>query len=139
MGTKANGELRTLADTASRDAIDNPTSQQFLKTVETASAAGVTVSIDIERNGERLSFAKLPLDVKIESMIGIDRKGLGVGLDSETDHAVIAGVLPDSAAAKASLRSGMRVTAINDAPVVSWFDVHVALKATKAQEWRLSS
>lgn len=121
--------VRVSADTATHDAVENPTHQQFLKTVETASNAGVAISIDIERAGQRMSFDAVPLNVKIESMIGIDRKGLGIGLDSETQQAVIAGVMEDSGAMRAGLKSGMRITAVNDAPVSSWFEVHNALKS----------
>lgn len=120
---------RLSADTETGDAIDHPTLQQFLKTVEAASNANTTITIDVLRNGEKLSFPKIPLAVKIQSLIGIDRRGLGVGMDAENDIALIAGVLPESSAAKAGVKPGAKVVAVNDTPVQSWIDVFNALRA----------
>lgn len=120
---------RLSADTGTGDAIDHPTLQQFLKTVEAASNANTTITVDVLRNGEKLTFPKIPLAVKIQSLIGIDRRGLGVGMDAESDVALIAGVLPESSAAKAGVKPGAKVVAVNDTPVQSWIDVFNALRA----------
>ncbi|HRK31508.1 MAG TPA: RIP metalloprotease RseP [Tepidisphaeraceae bacterium] len=120
---------RVSANTPSHDAVDNPTRQQFQKVVESASIAGATIDIEVDRQGERVVIDDLPLNVKIESMIGIDRRGLGVGLSDETADAVVAGVLPESGAANAGIRGGVRIVSVAGQPVKSWFELFAGLRA----------
>ncbi|MDW8261347.1 MAG: site-2 protease family protein [Phycisphaerales bacterium] len=123
--------LRVSADTGTADFVDHPTRQQFMQTVNAASAAGTTISLDVLREGQTVSLRQLPLNVRIPSLGGIDRRGLGVMLSDELKEPFIAGIDPDSAAARAGLKPGMQVLSVGGKAVSSWLDVLAALRAAE--------
>lgn len=91
------------------------------------------------KNDQKVSMMVLR-DGKVEGPIaGLDpsrwvdrkgnRKGLGIGLVMDEDHAVVADILPDSAAARAGIPAGATINSIGDAAISSWHDVQAAFAA----------
>lgn len=66
--------------------------------------------------------------------VGQGRRGLGVQLAYDDEHAVVAGVLSDSAAARAQLPAGAMLVRVGTTPVTSWHDVQQALREIAADQ-----
>jgi regulator of sigma E protease len=111
------------------DAVDHPSYPQFFQVIEAAQQRGSTISLDVLREGGRVSIAKLELTARIEQPFARDRYGLGVGPRPEETRAVIAAPLPDSPAAQAGFRAGERIVSIAGQPVEGWHDVHRILSS----------
>ena len=104
---------------SANDPEPDPTFDRFRNTLKTAGAQGQDVTITVLRGqGERV-----PLRVKpgIKSAEGWYVIGFGQGFDAE--HPVVAGTVEGSAAFKAGVPNGARVTAIGGKPVTNWHDI----------------
>jgi regulator of sigma E protease len=66
-------------------------------------------------------------DLKASLKVSDDRYGLGIGLIPDEQHTLLADVDAGSSAAKAGLKGGDTLTAINGKPVTSWFQVQQIL------------
>jgi regulator of sigma E protease len=109
---------------ATGDAVDHPTHRMFLATIANAAERESTITITVQRDQERLTFDRIPLAIKIPQMDGPSRRGVGLGMESETGRAVVGAVGDGSSAAKAGVVVGDRIVSIDGQPVASWFDVH---------------
>jgi regulator of sigma E protease len=102
-----------------------PTSSELTEFLHGAGEKGEVVAMKVLRtdaNGVEVPtpVPDLQTGVKLEG----GGRGLGIGLQSDERHAVVAQVLPDSAAARAAIPRGATVTSLNGQPVASWYDVH---------------
>jgi regulator of sigma E protease len=104
------------------------TSGAFRSQVAAAGEAGKPLEIDVLRvvDGQEHTV-ELPAIVPNFS-IGDGRRGLGIGLGHDDDHAVVGGLVENSAAAKAQVPVGSRIVRVNDQPVQSWHDVFALLR-----------
>lgn len=116
------------------DAFDHPTHEQFLAVVATAAQRGSTITLEVQRGDERLTFANIPLAVKIGDGTGPSRRGIGLAMELETGRAVVAAAEADTPAGRAGIRPGDTVTAVAGEPVTGWSDVHRLLAAATAGE-----
>ena len=109
----------------------NPTNEELRNKLSEAGRNGTKVSLTVLRGDQ-----EIPLPPILPSMrVGRDesgaRYGLGVSLDSDELHPVVAGVSPNSPAQHADIPPGGRIVSVDAQPVENWFDVKQALaKAT---------
>ncbi len=62
---------------------------------------------------------------------------IGIYAGTDTDHLVVAGLLPDSPAAAAGIPEGATIQTVNGQPVDSWFALLQALESTEADSVEL--
>jgi len=105
---------------ANGDKIDNLTFQKLMKQLGEAGRNDILVDLIVVRNGETVRVEEISPNARL----GGGRRGLGVELSYEGERAVVVDVLPDSAAYRAGIPIGATITAIDEQPVESWFDVH---------------
>jgi regulator of sigma E protease len=101
-------------------AIEWPTLPEFVQS--THDNAGQSLSIDVMRNGKRVTIDKVVPALK--SGVGL----IGVAPQEDFDHAVIAGIDPDSSVASLKLIGGTQITAINGQTVHSWKDIFAIVR-----------
>ena len=131
--TDAAGALRqddvvvAVSASGGTDRLADPTSRQLRDRIDRIGQAGGGVDLTVLRGGELVEAKNLAL-----TELPNGRYGLGIGLGVDTGNLVIAGVEPDSPAARAGLEAGQTIAAVNGEPVATWFDVDRALKAADA-------
>jgi regulator of sigma E protease len=113
------------------DPLTNPTAHDLIERLSKAGERGQEVDIKVMRDGREVAVTGLTPNVKIP---GAGRYGLSVALSYDDRNAVVAGIEPKSPAAAAGLPSGAQVTAINDQPVKTWFDVKQMIEKAKPGE-----
>jgi regulator of sigma E protease len=107
---------------SANDPTEDPTFEELTTTLDRAAKAGQSVELSVLRADK---VEKLKLD-KFQK-VGRDRYGIGFGPGYDATHAVVAGTLPDSPAAKAGIPRGAVITSVNGAKVANWFDVQRVL------------
>ncbi len=105
------------------ETVENPSTERLMKVLDAAGQSGRKVDITVLRGSAQQTIANLTPSLKLSG----NRMGLGIGLRTDDAHAVVADVLPDSAASRAKIPVGAAVTAIGSEPVTSWYDVHRVL------------
>ena len=131
----AKGKLQTgdaIASLTSSDGktLPHPSIDKLMDELHAQGASGKSFAMAIVRDGKPLTVN----DLKATAAVGDQRgqKGLGVGLACDEMNLILADVLPNSPAAKAALKGGDEITAVNDQPVHNWFDVHRVLAQAQA-------
>ena len=107
-----------------------PTPDEFVRTVTGAGAAGDTVTIDVDRDGQRVTIDDLSPNLKLAT----GKRGLGVAPDADVDYATIGAVARDSAAGRAGIPAGAAIKSIAGQPIATWYDVHRALARANAKD-----
>lgn len=104
------------------------TPSSFRSQVAAAGEAEQPLEIDVLRVVDgREQVVELPAVVP-SFAIGNGRRGLGVGLGHDDEHAVVGGLVENSAAARAQIPVGSRIVRIDDQSVESWHDVLSVLR-----------
>jgi len=123
----AHGKLQTgdaIASLLDSDGkvLPHPTVEKLMDELHAAGSSGKAFSMTIVRGDQ----AQTVSDLRATAPVGDQRgqKGLGAGLGFDETHLVLADVLPNTPAAKAGLQGGDEITALNDQPVKTWFDMH---------------
>jgi regulator of sigma E protease len=121
--------------------LNDPTRDKLMELLKKAGASGDTLSITVLRHegntDKTITFSGLKATASVGDQKG--QKGLGVGLDVDETHPVVGDVLANSPAAAAGLVRSDAITAINDQPVKTWYDVHRLLAgATAGQDVRIA-
>src|SRR5262249_47482737 len=112
------------------DHIEHPSRATLTEKLNNAGQQGLSVDLTVLRNGEKKEITGLSPSMRL----GEGRKGLGISLIYDEDHAVVADVLPDSAAAAAQIPPGATIKSINGADVQNWRDVHRLLSAAQVDQ-----
>jgi regulator of sigma E protease len=106
------------------DTLSNPSRAKLMAQLKLAGEGGHTFTLKVLRGKEEIPVPDLKATVKV----GDDRKGLGVVLMLDEQHAIIADVLPDSPAEQAGLKPGDQLTT-PDGTELNWYDVQRLLAA----------
>ena len=121
------------------DPFPHPTVKKLVEKLRAAGESGAPVDVTVVRDGKELPpVTGLTANVRLPT----GGKGLGIGTGFDEDHAVVGGIVPDSAAEQANVLPGSTVQQVNGADVTSWYDVHrelAALKPGDAVSLRLAS
>ncbi|HEY0009080.1 MAG TPA: site-2 protease family protein [Tepidisphaeraceae bacterium] len=101
------------------EALQPPSYEQFLERVNAAGQNAHKIRFQMLRNDQTVDSQELvPTDI-----VNKKRRGISVLPGFDLGHVIVGAVAADSAAAKAGLAKGDRITAVNDAPVGTWFDL----------------
>ncbi len=122
LGKLRPGDVILLLQT-DQQTIEAPTARELMQNLSQAGSEGKPVRLTVLRDGQRLEIEEMVPSLKLAP----GQYGLGVGLGYDDDHAVVAEVMKDSAAARAGVPMAARITAVAGQPVQSWYDVHRAL------------
>jgi regulator of sigma E protease len=114
---------------SANDPTEDPTFDELTTTLNRAAHAGQPVELSVLR-GDKVERLKLDKYKKVDR----DRYGLGFGQGYDAAHAVVAGTLPDSPAAKAGIPRGAVITSVNGTKVANWFDVQRVLSEAPANQ-----
>lgn len=106
----------------------HPSIEQLTKRLSELGQSGQSFGITVLRDGQVMDIEGLRASVKVAQ----GRYGLGVGLDLDAAHSVVADVLDGSTpAALASIPAGVTITSMNDQRVENWFDIQRVLAAAQ--------
>lgn len=108
----------------------NPTRAQLVQWITAASDSDSPISLQILRGDQTLTIDDLAAKVPL----GNGKKGLGIQLSEDEQHAVVADIMEASAAAQAGIPTGATIIAINEKPVANWFQVRSALAEPSSGE-----
>jgi regulator of sigma E protease len=109
------------------DPLVNPTASDLMDRLNKAGANGQAVDMKVLRDGKTRDITGLTPNSKVAP----DRYGLHIALGYDDRHAVVAGIEDKTAAAAAGIPTGAEITAIDDQPVNTWFDVKRLLESVK--------
>ncbi len=112
------------------DSVEDPTVAEVRARLEKAGKTGQAVNFVVLRDGKETAVDGLVPNVRI----GKGVYGLNVALSVDDQHPVVAATQEKSAAAQAGIPAGATITAINDQPTRSWFDVKRILAQAKPGE-----
>jgi regulator of sigma E protease len=101
-----------------------PTSKELTEFLRDAGDKAQVVSMNVLRKVNGVDAVKSIAELQTGLKLDGGGRGLGIGLGCDETHAVVAQVLPDSAAARASIPRGATITSLNGQPISSWYDVH---------------
>ena len=125
---KVGDVVLSLRDENTQDMISPLTGKELAAALGRAGAGGYKVGLTVERGGKALPpIGGLTPNVRL----GPGKWGLRIGLGYD-DAAVVGGVLPDSAAAKANLPAGATLVSVGGKSVKTWSDVRQAMAGHKA-------
>jgi regulator of sigma E protease len=111
----------------------DPTYDDVMKYFNDAGQNDKKVTITVLRGNETMIIKDVVPSMKLgKDANGNKRRGMGIGLGFEGNHAVVADVVHDSTADRAHIAKGFTITAVNGAPVTGWFDVAAQLKDVKS-------
>ena len=131
-GSAARGKLRPGDAIASisvaGDSFPNPTVEKLVERLRAAGEKGATVDATVVRDGKIEEFKGLTPNVRLQT----GGKGLGIAPGYDENHAVVGGLVRDSAAEQAGVQAGWEIQKVNDKEVTSWYDVHRELSGMKA-------
>jgi regulator of sigma E protease len=120
-----------VAVTLGRERKETPTMEQFVKLVSNAGKTDGTIGFTVLRKGQLVNVDAVAPTAKVrDAATNRNRRGLGVGLQVDDASPVIADVIDSSAAARAQVKPGATITAIDDQPVEDWHDVLRLLRAS---------
>jgi len=100
--------------------IDNPASTVLRDAINAAGQENKEIILTLQAPGEEARTIR-PIVPSVS--LANDRRGLSVGLGCDEQNAVVALVAPDSAAGKAGVLPGWKITAVGGEPVSNWFQV----------------
>lgn len=95
---------------------------------------GKPLSIDVQRDGKKLAFTVLPKKVGAENVYGETVSYYDLGIQGYADpQAVIRKTDPDMPAAKAGLRAGDRILAIDGKQIADWEVMYETISSSKGK------
>jgi len=103
------------------DRTDNPTSEQLRDRLGKAGEGHSKVTLVVLRDGNKVTVDGLEPNITVDKEKG--RRGLGINLIYDDQHAVVAGVTKDSPAEAAHIPAGVTIATIGGEKVRSWFDM----------------
>lgn len=112
------GDVITKINSAG-DVLQNPSNRQVKQWLEQAGGRGQAVTITVLRNNRSVTLPPITPSVRIAA----HQYGLGIGIDYDGLHAVVADVLPESSAMAAGIENGSTIQSVNGQPVANWFQV----------------
>jgi regulator of sigma E protease len=104
---------------SARGILNNPSNDQLKQWLEHAGDQNQPVTIQVLRNGHLIDLPPIMPDVRIAP----HEYGLGIGLDYDGLHAVVAAVIPNSPAAAAGIPAGATLHSVAGQPVANWFQI----------------
>lgn len=111
---------RIRVNNAGRDAFESPSVSELITRVRAAAASDATLDVTVRRDGKEVELPGLTPNVRVSR----DARGLGIGPgNDDAGEPVIAGVLPESPAAKAAIRPGAKILEVAGKTVTTWHDV----------------
>jgi regulator of sigma E protease len=103
---------------SANDPVNDPTFDELTKTLNRAANGGNHIEMTVLRDEQPQTVT-----IKEFKKVDEDRYGLGFSPGYDTAHAVVAGTLEDSPAAKAGIPSGATITSVNGTAVKNWFEI----------------
>ncbi|HVT90391.1 MAG TPA: site-2 protease family protein [Tepidisphaeraceae bacterium] len=107
------------------DPIARPTLPKIREILNDAGQNGHKVDMLVIRGGQPVEVK----DLEPSMRIGGERRGLGIALRPDDDHAVISDIAAGSPAQRAGIESGSTVKTVGGQPVSNWRDVQRLLAA----------
>lgn len=104
---------------SANDPEPDPTFKRLTEILDTAGKGEQGIAITVLRGGQPVTVKVTP---SIKSAEGKYILGFAPGYDAM--HPVVAGTIEGSAAAKAAIPKGARITSIGGEPVQTWYDIH---------------
>jgi len=109
----------------------NPSNSVLREAINAAGQQGKPVSLSVlGSDGTTRTIEPIVPGVVLPD----DRRGLAIQLGLDEQSTVVASVAEGSAAAKAGIQPGWRITRVGDAPVSNWFQVRAALALAKPEQ-----
>ena len=106
--------------TIDSDAAPNPSRTVLMDRLNRAGQNGRTVNITVFRDGAEQTIAGLTPTIKLDR----ERRGLGIGLEYDEAHPVVASAAEGGPAALAGINNGAQITQVNGTAVKDWHDLH---------------
>ncbi len=107
---------------------------QVMAILSKAGSDDAALTFKLLRGDQVVEAADITPNLRIGENKQGDRKyGLGIALDYDSGHAVVANAVEGSPAALAGVPVGAKITNVNGKPVSSWFDVNEVLKTIPAE------
>ncbi|MGB7158983.1 MAG: site-2 protease family protein [Tepidisphaeraceae bacterium] len=124
------GDVITQISFPNGDADANPTAPKLIERLTAAGNAKQGMSFVVERDGQEVKVGPIVPTINL----GKGKKGLGIQLRTDGTRAVISDVRDNTPAKAAGIPANSAITAVNGAPVKSWFDVKAQIAQAPASE-----
>jgi C-terminal processing protease CtpA/Prc len=95
--------------TVGGDDVNNPTIEELVERLKAAGEKGAAVRMIVVRDGKEQEVTDLKPNIRLQT----GGKGLGIRPGMDADHAVVGGVVNDSAAATAGITPGSTILKVN--------------------------
>jgi regulator of sigma E protease len=129
VGVLKPGDVVESIQTDGGKTIENPSSTTLRDAINAAGQQDKEIVLKVRAaGGESRTIKPIVPNVRL----GNDRRGLAVGLGCDEQNTVVALVEPDSAAAKAGIMPGWRISSVGVEAVSNWFQVRRILSAAGA-------
>ena len=113
-----------ISNAATHTTIIDPTRQALVDALNSAGDQEQSIVLTLQ---DASGATRQTSPIQPSYQVTPERHGLGIQLGIDDQSTVVSGVQPDSAAAKAGIQSGWRLTSVNGQPVRNWFMVRKIL------------
>jgi regulator of sigma E protease len=123
--------IEAVADDSDHVVIQDPSPDELKDAINSAGQRNVPIVLTVlDPDGTTRQTSPIIPSAKLPD----DRRGLDIQLGSDEQNTIVAGVVADSAAAKAGIKPGSSLIAVGGEPVGNWFQVRRLLAGASAGE-----